>query len=435
MKLLYPCQKLQGKKHPEWSYNSVIYELNVRQFSAEGTLKAAARELKRLKGMGVDIIWFMPIFPIGQERRKGTLGSYYSIRDYRAVNPEFGTMDEFKDVVAQAHKLGLKVILDWVPNHTSRDAVWTVEHPEWYEKDEATGEIATPFDWTDTAKLDYTNTKMRQAMVDAMKFWLTQTEIDGFRVDMAMLEPIDFWNWCVPQLEKARPDIFMLAEAEGTEFHERAFDATYAWDMHHLLVKIARGEANADALRERLQWESMHYPMAAFRMQFTSNHDENSWSDTEFTRMGAAAKQMAALTFILPGMPMLYNGQEVASNRKLDFFEKDLVQWNCPNDFTRLYEELCALRHSNATLHSGDRGGNLWDIDNSEPWRIFSVKRTINNHVVIAIFNFSGTSADVKFYDDDFSGEYKQIGSPLKATLHAGENFYLPPYGFFIYYK
>lgn len=435
MQLLYSCNKPIGKSHPEWAYNAVLYELNTRQFSSEGTFKAASLELQRLKGLGVDIIWMMPIFPIGQERRKGTLGSYYSIKDYIAVNPEFGTAEDFREFVMQAHTLGLKIILDWVPNHTSRDAVWTTEHQDWYEWDEAKGEIATPFDWTDTAKLDYSNRAMRQQMVDSMKYWLTEFHIDGFRVDMAMLEPIDFWNWCTPQLEQVREDIFMLAEAEGPEFHTRAFDATYAWDMHHLLVKIAKGEANADTLRERLQWESMHYPTQAFRMQFTSNHDENTWSDNEFARMGAAAKQMAALTFILPGIPMLYNGQEVASTKRLEFFDKDLVQWNCPNDFTQLYEEMCALRHSNPALLSGERGGDLWAIDNSEPWRIFSVKRSMNNHTVIALFNFSNTSADVQFYDENFEGVYRQIGSPLNAELHSNKNFYLPPHSYFIYYK
>lgn len=435
MKLLYPCQKTHGKKHPEWSYNAVIYELNTRQFSEDGNFKGVSRELKRLKGLGVDIIWMMPIFPIGMERRKGSLGSYYSIRDYRSVNPEFGTLEDFKELVLQAHILGLKIILDWVPNHTSRDAVWTVEHPDWYEHDATTGEIATPFDWTDTAKLDYTNQQMRQEMVDSMKFWLAETSIDGFRIDMAMLEPIDFWNWCTPQLEKVRADLFMLAEAEGTGFHDRAFDATYAWDMHHLFVKIARGEANADTLRDRLHWESMHYPMEAFRMQFTSNHDENSWSDTEFVRMGRAAKQMAALTFILPGIPMLYNGQEVASNRKLNFFDKDLVKWNCTNEYTQLYEEMCALRHANPALNSGERGGNLWAIDSSEQWRIFAVKRRVGERVVIALFNFSDTGADVRFYDDDFNGTYRQIGSPLDAQLKSDSNFFIPAYGYFIYYK
>lgn len=435
MKLLYPCQKKQGKQHPQWAYNAVIYELNTRQFSPEGTFKAVGRNLQRIKGLGVDIIWIMPIFPIGIERRKGSLGSYYSTKDYCAINPEFGTMSDFKDLILQAHTLGLRVILDWVANHTSRDAVWSIEHPEWYEYDTEKGEIATPFDWTDTAKLDYNSVEMRNEMVESMKFWLRECNIDGFRIDMAMLEPIDFWNRCIPELEKVNPDIFMLAEAEGTEFHECAFDATYAWDMHHLLVKIARGQANADTLRDRLQWESMHYPMDAFRMQFTSNHDENSWSDTEFARMGSAAKQMAALTFILPGIPLIYNGQEVASDRRLEFFDKDLIQWNEPNHYTQLYEELCALRHSNPALLSGDRGGSLWAIDSTESWRIFAVKRQVSEHIVIALFNLSDSDANVQFFDDQFNGQYRQVGSPLAATLTSGTNFFIPPHGFFIYYK
>lgn len=435
MQLLYPCSKPNGKRHPEWAYNSVIYELNIRQFSQEGNFAAVCRQLKRLKGLGVDIIWLMPIFPIGEQRRKGSLGSYYSIRDYRGINPEFGTLDNFKELLFQAHTLGLKVILDWVPNHTSRDAVWVQEHPDWYEYDEQRGEIATPFDWTDTAKLDYSNQEMREEMLESMKYWLRDIGVDGFRVDMAMLVPIDFWNYVTPELEKINPDLFMLAEAEGPEFHNGAFDASYAWDMHHLIVKIASGEANVDSLRERIKYEALTFPCQAFRMQFTSNHDENSWSDSEFVRLGAAAKQMAVLTFILPGIPLIYNGQEVASNKKLEFFDKDLIQWNEPNDYTQLYEVLCALRHSNPALRSGELGGDLWSIDNSEPWRIFSVKRRVGNHIVIALFNMSNTEANVCFYDTDFNGEYRQLESPIKAVLNSDTNFYMPANSYFIYYK
>ena len=434
MQLLYPCKKIHGKQHPEWAYDAVLYELNMRQFTTEGTFVAAAKELPRLKKLGVDVIWLMPIFPIGEQRRKGSLGSYYSIRDYRAVNPEFGTMDDFRAFLQQAHNEGVKVILDWVPNHTSRDADWTIEHPDWYEFDTEKNEIATPFDWTDTAKLDYSQQAMREEMVAAMKFWLSQG-IDGFRCDMAMLQPIDFWDWATPELEQVKPDIFMLAEAEGVEFHRRAFDATYAWDMHHLLVKIAQGQANADSLRERLKWEAFHYPEQAIRMQFTSNHDENSWSDTEFVRFGAAAKAMAALTYILPGIPLIYNGQEVAQPRRLAFFDKDAIEWGAPNDFSDLYEKLSSLKHAHPALRAGEQGGDLYSIDNSEQWRIFAVKRKIGEQTVIALFNFSGADAWVKFWDEDFNGEYNQLLSNDKAQLTSDSDFLLAPWGWFVYWR
>lgn len=433
--LLYRCYEPAGKQHPSWSYNAVIYELNTRQFSPEGTFKAVGRQLKRLKGLGVDIIWMMPIFPIGQERRKGSLGSYYSIQDYRAVNPEFGTLNDFNDLVQEIHTLGMRIILDWVPNHTSRDAVWTIDHPDWYEHDSQTGEISTPFDWTDTAKLDYTNKEMRSEMVSSMKYWLTESKIDGYRIDMAMLVPTEFWNHVTPELEKVRPDIFMLAEAEGPEFHERAFDATYGWEMHHLINDIANQHANADTLRHKLNNQNLYYPSHAFQMQFTSNHDENSWNGSEFERLGDAARQMAMLSFILPGIPLIYNGQEVGSTKRLEFFDKDLIEWNEKNSYTELYEELTTLKHWHPALRAGEKGGDLYSIECSESWRIFAVKRRIEDHVIIALFNFSPHDANIQIYDPEFNGVFKQIGSPLEAILATDHNFYLQPWGSFIYYK
>lgn len=440
--LLYRCQPPACKRHPEWAYNAVIYELNVRQFSEEGTLAAVRPQLPRIKELGVDIIWFMPIYPIGEVQRKGSLGSYYSIKDYCAVNPEFGTFDEFKRLVDEAHRLGLRVILDWVPNHTSRDAVWTVEHPDWYKHDPETGEIATPYDWSDAAQLDYDNPQMRRGMTDALLFWLRETAIDGFRVDMAMLEPIEFWNACVPELEAFMASrsrgLFMLAEAEGPQFHSVAFDATYSWEVHHMTVDIAQGkiQSPADALRWKLMQEAGAYPMDALRMRFTSNHDENSWSDSEFKRYGAAAKQMAALTYLLPGMPLIYNGQEAASDKQLPFFEKDAVDWSgLGGEFEALYRELNALRHSYRALWGGTEGGDLYAMDNTLPEKVFAVKRRVGKQLVIGLFNFSGDHADLELHDEDFDGEFRQVGSPEKATLRNGTHFYLPPWGFYVYFN
>lgn len=412
-----------------------MYELNTRQFSEQGNFTGIMPELERLKALGVDIIWMMPIFPIGLERRKGSLGSYYSISDYRGVNPEFGTLEQFKELVARIHQLGMRVILDWVPNHTSRDAVWTKTNPEWYVWDEQKEEIATPFDWSDTAKLDYSNPHMRHAMQEAMKYWLAECDIDGFRVDMAMLVPIDFWRETTPMLESVCPDIFMMAEAEGTEFFDGAFDACYGWELHHLMVDVANAKANADSMRAMIMKQSLSYPPDAVKMLFTSNHDENTWNGSEFERMGAAARNMAILTFLLPGMPLLYNGQEVAVDQRLDFFEKETIRWNQPNDFTQLYKELIELRHSNAALMSGEMGGDLYSIDNNESWRVLSIKRQVDDKVVIGLFNLTGWEVHAEFYDGDFIGEYNQIGSAQKAFLSSGSPFYLPAWGGFVYYK
>lgn len=433
--MLYRCQKPACKVHPEWSRSAVIYELNTRQFSPAGDFKGVMTQLPRLKDLGVDIIWMMPIYPIGQERRKGELGSYYSIRDYCAVNPEFGTMEEFKEVVNQVHNLGMRVILDWVPNHTSRDAVWT-RNVDWYKFDEAKGEIATPFDWSDTAQLDYDSQPMRCAMVEALKFWLTEVGVDGFRVDMAMLVPIDFWNDTVPELQSVRSDIFMLAEAEGPEFHSIAFDATYTWEVHHLMTHVAQGAAPVSALRDRLTYESLIYPIDSYRMFFTSNHDENTWNGSEFQRFGASSRAMAALTYILPGMPLMYNGQEVGSKKSLEFFDRDPIDWtDADASFTEFYVQMNDLKHSHPALAAGDWGGDLYAVDNSLPDKVLSLKRKIGDRVVFGLFNCSGDHADLEFYDADFDGIYTQVGDSKPAELHSNRHFYLPPWGYYVYHR
>ncbi len=432
--LLYRCQPEPCKHHPVWSRTAVIYELNVRQFSPEGNFAGVAAQLPRLRDLGVDLLWLMPIYPIGQEDRKGTLGSYYAIQDYCAVNPEFGTFDEFRQLVEQIHAHGLRVILDWVPNHTARDARWVGAHPDYYVMNPETGRPAVPFDWSDTAQLDYANPEMRRAMVGAMQFWLRETAIDGFRVDMAMLEPIDFWDTAIGALKKVRPDLFMLAEAEGPHFHRQAFDVSYAWELHHRLVDIANGRANVQSLREMLRAESEAYPLDAFRMFFTSNHDENSWKGSEFDRFGPAVRTMAALTYFLPGIPLIYNGQEVASKQRLAFFDRDPIRWNEGDpSYTLLYQRLNHLRHTHPALASGAAGGDLVSIDNSSPEQVFSAKRSLDGHTVIGLFNLSPDPIDLAFYDEEFDGEYSQLESPESALLRSGAHFYLPPWGFFLY--
>ena len=260
-----------------WSPQAVIYEMNVRQLTPEGTLRAAAQKLPFLHDVGIDAVWLMPVYPIGEQNRKGSLGSYYSIRDYCAVNPELGSMADFDAFVAEAHRLGMKVLLDWVANHTARDARWIVEQPaDWYERD-AQGAPAVPWDWTDTAKLNYANPAVWQAQIDAMAFWLREHAVDGFRCDMAMLVPATFWRETSRQLRALKPDLFMLAEAEETYlFDEGAFDACYAWEMHHLLCDVAQQRVRVTALRDYIYADRGRYPRRAMRLAFTSNHDENS---------------------------------------------------------------------------------------------------------------------------------------------------------------
>ena len=287
--------------HPEWSYQAVLYEMNVRQLTAEGTLRAAAAKLGFLRDMGIDAVWLMPVYPIGVEGRKGSLGSYYSVRDYCAVDPCLGTMEDFDAFVAEAHRLGMKVLLDWIANHTARDARWVTEKPaSWYERD-ASGAPAVPWDWTDTAKLNYAEREVWRAQGDAMEFWVREHGVDGFRCDMAMLVPIEFWNETAQRLRRVKPDLFMLAEAEETYlFDGGAFDACYAWEMHHLMNDVAQQRVRVTSLRDYIYADRRRYPRSAMRLAFTSNHDENSWNGSEFARMGAAREIMAVFTFVVP---------------------------------------------------------------------------------------------------------------------------------------
>lgn len=384
--LLVACgSQPRQASHPDWSYNSVVYEMNVRQYTPQGTLTAAAGELPRLKELGVDVIWLMPIYPIGVKERKGTLGSYYAISDYQAVNPEFGTMEDFDRFLAQAHELGLRVILDWVANHTSPDARWIEERPaDWYVRD-SLGNTVVQYDWTDIAKLNYDNPQVRKAMEEAMRFWLDKG-VDGLRCDMACEVPIDFWQQTLPALRLDYPGIYLLAEGEAPELHDGAFDASYAWELHHLLNDIAQGKKSAADLRAYIDKDAAAMPREAFRLMFTSNHDENSWAGTEFERMGDAARIMALMTFTLPqGQPLIYTGQEMGYDHRFEFFEKDPVPAWESNDFTQFYKRLIRLRHENPALAAGERGGEThFSVKGaaSDGLLLFS-RRTADNEVIV----------------------------------------------------
>lgn len=370
--------------HPDWAYNSVIYEMNVRQYTPEGTFDAAAQQLPRLKRLGVDVIWLMPVYPIGVEERKGTLGSYYAISDYCAINPEFGTMADFDSFLSKAHGMGFKVILDWVANHTSPDAVWESEKPkDWYVRD-SLGNTVTQYDWTDIAELNYDSRDMRAEMARSMRFWLDKG-VDGFRCDMACEVPVDFWRETLPQFRKEYPGVYFLAEGEDPGLHEDAFDASYAWELHHLLNDIAQGKKGIPDLQAYIAKDSAAYPSEAFRLMFTSNHDENSWAGTEFERMGDAAEAMAVLTFTLPGgQPLIYTGQEMGWNHRFEFFEKDPVPAWEENSFTDFYRKLINIRHDNPALAAGERGGKFDIVSITDSTLVFT--RTLpDNKVTVSV--------------------------------------------------
>ncbi len=410
--------------HPEWSKNAVIYEVNVRQFTPEGTFDAFAGHLPRLKEMGVDLLWLMPIHPIGEKNRKGSLGSYYSIKDYKGVNPEFGDMDDFKALVNKAHELGMYVILDWVANHTAWDHAWMEEHPEWYSRD-LDGTIVSPFDWTDVADLDYTNEALHDAMIDAMKFWVEEADVDGFRCDVAGMVPVHFWNRARKELDEVKP-VFMLAEAEQPNHHVHAFDMSYGWELHHIMNGIAKGEKTTKDIDRYFKKHDTLYPVDAYRMYFITNHDENSWNGTEYERMGGAVDVFAVLTFTLPGMPMLYSGQEAGLDKRLRFFEKDTIDWSeIPHE--DFYRKLIALRKDYSSLWSGSEGGSMRKLKTSEKEGIYAFMRKGEDNAVVVLANLSpyyrefniNMKGDGKAMTDYFTGEAFSLDSKQLVSLPA----------------
>ena len=353
--------------------NSVVYEMNVRQYTPEGTFAVAQQELPRLKELGIDILWLMPIHPIGVKERKGTLGSYYAIADYKAINPEFGTMEDFENFLAEAHKLGFRVILDCVANHTSPDAKWINECPaDWYMRDE-NGNTVVNYDWYDIAELNYDKREVWDAMADQMRFWM-EKGVDGFRCDMACEIPLEFWQETISALRADYPGMYMLAEGEEPKLHSLSgFNSSYAWELHHMLNAIARGEKNIPELLEYIQKDAERHPADAFRLMFTSNHDENSWAGTEFERMGDAAKLMAVLTYTLPsGQPLIYTGQEMGWNKRFEFFEKDPVPAWEKNEYFDFYKWLIDIRHDNPALAAGDKGGVFEVVSTDDSTLVFT---------------------------------------------------------------
>ena len=397
--------------HPEWAYNSVVYEINIRQFSEEGTFAAVEAQLPRLKELGVDVLWLMPMYKIGEEGRKGTLGSYYAISDYCSTNPEFGTMEDFQSLLDAAHSMGFKVILDWVANQTAPDHIWMTEKPaDFYERD-AEGNAIYEYDWTDTRSLNYENKEVWAAQDSCMRFWL-EKGVDGFRCDAAGEVPADFWYGILPGIRRDYPEIYLLAEAETPKLSSAnsEFEATYAWKLHHLLNDIAQGKAKASAIRKYVVEDDEEMGKEGFRLMFTSNHDENSWSGSEFERMGDAANVMEVLCFTLPkGHPLIYTGQEVGVTRRIEFFEKDPVTDWSENEYTTFFKTLVKMRHENPALQAGSRGGDMRFFDNV-PEDVLAFSRSLGGNEVVVIANLSAQKQTVSL---SLEGEYTSVFSGI----------------------
>ena len=407
-------------KNPEWSYSAILYEMNIRQFTTEGTFRAASERLPFLRSIGVDAIWLMPIYPIGEEDRKGSLGSYYSIRDYKGVNPEFGSEADLRDFITKAHALGIKILFDWVANHTARDARWISERPvDWYERD-SEGRAKVPWDWSDTAKLNYANREVWRGQIDAMRYWVEQFGIDGFRCDMAMLVPIEFWQEASAELHSIKSDIFMLAEAEEDNLFDGAFNMSYQWNIHHIMCDIAKGARRVWDLRNAMHAERQRYPREAMRLSFTSNHDENSWSGSEQSRFGRALEVMTAMTFLTPStMPLIYTGQEVGYDHSFAFFDRDPIPEELYKEgyATELYRRLTDLKHSQRALDSGERGGDVIEIENNAKDCMMTFVREVDGSRVVAIVNLSPYTIHADFRTGIYAGTYRDAISGERVIL------------------
>jgi cyclomaltodextrinase / maltogenic alpha-amylase / neopullulanase len=419
--------------HPEWSKKATIYEVNIRQYTPEGTFVSFEKHLPRLKNMGVKILWLMPVHPIGEKNRKGGEGSYYSVKDYKAINPKFGTMDDFKRLVKLAHDNDMKIIIDWVANHSAFDNEWTKTNPDYYIKD-SLGGFTPPAgtDWWDVADLDYSNNAMRLAMIDAMSYWLTEADIDGFRCDVAGMVPTDFWNEARLALDKVKP-VFMLAEAEQTDLHEKAFDMTYTWEFMNICNKIAKGEKSILAIDEYMDNESKKFNANDYRMYFTSNHDENSWNGTEYERLGKYTQTFAVLAATIDGMPLVYTGQESAMDYRLKFFEKDSVKWGS-YPLLDFYNRMLNLYLSNEALGNGINGGTFEKLAFKSEGAVYGFTRTKGNNQVFVLLNFSDKMQTVEL-NQSMSGEFSNVFGNDKTILGNGQKYSIKPYGYIVYAK
>lgn len=411
-----------------WATGATMYEVNIRQYTPEGTFKAFAKHLPRLRDMGVRILWFMPITPISLEVRQGSLGSYYACSSYTDINPEFGTLDDFKQLVKHAHKLGFKIIIDWVANHTGWDHHWTTEHPDWFLQDEE-GNFTERNGWHDVIDLNFEKQDMRLALRNAMQFWVEECDIDGFRCDMAHLVPLDFWIDARKTLDAIKP-LFWLAECEVVEYHN-AFDATYAWWWMHESGRYMKGEATLSEIRNVLHAYTQ-YPDGAIKLFFTSNHDENSWNGTELEKYKHAAKAWAVFCFTWQGMPMIYSAQESPNKKRLLFFDKDTIAWNEPLQLHDFYTRLALLKEKNKALQHGE----TFILPSNNDNQIMAYLRKKDDDVVLVILNVSTDNRiKINVSHDWLTGTFKNLFSELSFSFQGNANFELQAGEYVVYQR
>jgi alpha-amylase len=413
----------------DWTYDTNIYEVNLRQYTTEGTFHAFSGSLPRLRDMGVEVLWFMPVTPISLLKRKGTLGSYYASADYTSTNPEFGTMEDFKMLVRQAHGYGFKVIIDWVANHTGWDHCWTREHPDYYVKD-AQGNFTERNGWDDVIDLNYDNPFLRQAVIESMQYWVNVCEIDGFRCDMAHLVPLDFWIQARTAVDSIKK-LFWLAECEVPDYHQ-AFDATYTWRWMHKTEELARHQVGLDGIWDLLVQDEIEFPKQAFRVYFTSNHDENSWNGTEYEKYGPAALMLAVFCSTWNGLPLIYSGQEMPNHKRLKFFDKDPIQWTGNYELHDFYKTLLQLRKQNPALRAADNHVVTHRLQTKANDKVFSFLRQHADGRVLVILNFSSDQIGLEMQDDSLQGNFRSVLDDAVIDFGSSNPISISPWGYLV---
>jgi glycosidase len=415
----------------EWIYPAAIYEVNVRQYTPEGTFNAFCREMPRLRDMGIEVLWFMPITPISVEKRLGSLGSYYACSDYTAVNPEFGVLDDFNRLVKYAHELGMKVIIDIVANHTGWDHRWTREHPDFYRRS-PDGQFFDAHGWADVIDLNYDNPALRAAMIDVMRWWIREADVDGFRCDMAMLVPLEFWREARTTLDPLK-SLFWLGECEEISYHE-VFDASYTWKLLHKMEAFWRKETGLEGLDEVLQYYDTMFPPEGLRAYFTSNHDENSHSGSEYERMGDAAKAFAVLCCTWNGFPLIYSGQEMPNYKRLKFFDKDQIDWTGRYELHGFYQALLSLRKRNPALRPG-KGVTTHRLHTRPDISCFAFARRMGEDMVLVLLNLSAAAIEVAASELLVQGVFREIFTGNRMDLSRVSSIPLGPWSYMVLEK
>jgi alpha-amylase len=396
-----------------WSRYTNLYEVNVRQYTPEGTFEAFSRHLPRLREMGVETLWFMPVTPISVEGRQGSLGSYYACSDYTATSPEFGTIDDFRILTEQAHALGMKVIIDWVANHTGHDHIWTKTNPGFYKRN-AEGRFYDNHGWADVYDLNYYDAAMRRAMIEAMQFWVRECNIDGFRCDMAHLVPLDFWKQARPELDKIKP-LFWLAETEDYHYLE-VFDCCYAWRWMHQTLRFCKGEADISSLKNLLDTYVKEFPADTYQLFFTANHDENSWNGTEYEKYGPAARNLAVFSCLWDGLPLIYSGQELPNTKRLKFFDKDIIEWKDKPQLHTFYQRLLKLRASHPAIVAAHESRPVF-IPTSNDQYVLAFMRQQGSRELIVLLNLSPNQLFIQLPDGYAHGTYREIFTDVKIEV------------------